>query len=81
MFKVIEKNKLYLIISTIIYIIFFFFIGGNNRLLSLSNASEGISANVALDKYLSINNIKVLLLFFLIGGACAYIFRDKEKRG
>lgn len=78
LFKVIEKNKLYLIISTIIYIIFFFFIGGNNRLLSLSNASEGISANVALDKYLSINNIKVLLLFFLIGGACAYIFRDKE---
>lgn len=35
---------------------------------------------MVLDRYLSINNIKVLLLFLLIGGACAYIFRDKEIR-
>lgn len=80
MFKIIEKNKLYLIVSTIIYMVFFFFIGGNNKLLSLNNVSDTISVKVALDRYLSINNIKVLLLFFLIGGACIYIFRDKEIR-
>lgn len=80
MFKIIEKNKLYLIVSTIIYMVFFFFIGGNNKLLSLNNVSDTISVKVALDRYLSINNIKVLLLFFLIGGACVYIFRDKEIR-
>ena len=77
MFKIIEKNKLYLIVSTIIYMVFFFFIGGNNKLLSLNNVSDTISVKVALDRYLSINNIKVL---FLIGGACVYIFRDKEIR-
>lgn len=80
LFKIIEKNKLYLIVSTIIYMVFFFFIGGNNKLLSLNNVSDTISVKVALDRYLSINNIKILLLFFLIGGACVYIFRDKEIR-
>lgn len=34
--------------------------------------------NIVLDRYLSINNLKILLIFFLMGIACLYLFKDKE---
>lgn len=49
------------------------------KLLSLGNLTKIIDKNVALEKYLAINNVIVLTLFIVIGATTAYLFKDRES--
>lgn len=73
-----EKNKLYLIISSVIYSIAFFFIGGNSKLISINKIKETITAKEALSGFLSINNGYILFLFIIIGAITFYFFKEKK---